>query len=154
MVRGRAQSLRQLFADGEVDELWLFHPEPVGPRLFDKPFLLDAARVLRPGGLIALKTDHAGYYQSTLALLGLPQPDWASEVPRARLRDLTPEVPTANDAIRTAFDVAFTSHDFWNDPAAQAHIATRVFAGERTPYEQRFVDKRRPIFFVELRRTR
>ena len=154
LIRGRAQDLRRLFAAGDVDELWLFHPEPVGDRLFAEPFLVDAASVLRDeSSTLVLKTDHAGYYQAALATLGHAQPDWPIASPRARMRDLAPTLPPASDAARAAFEVACASADFWRDAAAQAHVAARAFAGERSPFEQRFVDRRRPIFYLELRRT-
>lgn len=160
LVRGRAQWLRRKFADGELDEVWLFHPDPCANaverpnRLFAEPFLLDAAAVLRPGGTLTLKTDHAGYYQSARSLLGLPQPDWATAVPRARVRDLSSpdEWPARSDAATEAFKVSAASHDFWNDAAAQEHASAMLFAGERTAFEQKHFADRRPIFYVELRR--
>ena len=42
------------------------------------------------------------------------------------------------------------SPDYWNDPAAQAVTAGRMFANECTVYESRFVARRRPIFYVEF----
>src|SRR3954447_17552568 len=85
LLGGRAQELTRLFADVELDEIWVFHPDPcdrpveLKNRLMSEPFLVNAHRVLRttgPGARLCLKTDHPGYYQWTLALLGLQEPEW------------------------------------------------------------------------------
>ncbi len=83
LLRGRAQEIGRIFGADEVDEVWAFHPDPcdrekeLPNRLVAEPFLLDAYRVLKAGtGRFCLKTDHPGYYQSALGLLGLPQPPW------------------------------------------------------------------------------
>ena len=161
IVRGRARDLRRFFADREVDEFWIFHPDPCASaierpnRLIDESFLLDVATLMRgvPSSL-AIKTDHAGYFQSTLALLGLREPDWPTLTPRVRLRDLEPAVslPAFSDAVARVLEMAHVATDFTGDAAAQAHVASRAFAGEATPYEVKFVAKRQPIFYVELRR--
>jgi tRNA G46 methylase TrmB len=156
LLRGRAQDVSRIFAPGEVDEVWVFHPEPCDKpkelrnRLIAEPFLLDVLGVLRgAGSRLCLKTDHAGYYQWTLALLGLPEPAWG---PRVKARDLMrrEDLPPASDAVLDRFDVALTSADFWNDPAALDHTNTRAFAGVVTPFERRFTAKRLPIFYVEI----
>lgn len=161
LVRGRAQAIRSLFADGEADEIWVFHPDPCATpterpnRLIAEPFLLNAAAVLRgAGSTLSLKTDHAGYYQSTLALLGQPAPDWSTLVPRVRLRDLEDpsKLPAPSDVVARAMEVVFTATDFTGDRDARARVETRAFAGEQTTYEAKFAAKRRPIFFIELRR--
>jgi tRNA (guanine-N7-)-methyltransferase len=131
LLHGRAQDIRKFFADGEVDEIWIFHPEPLDHprelknRLLGEAFLIDAHRVLRDGGAVVLKTDHRGYFEAVLELL-------------ATMRD--------------RFDAGVTSFDFWNDPTAQSAVAGRAFAGEVTTFESRFVRKRKPIYFTEARR--
>src|SRR5207237_651400 len=113
---------------------------------------------------LTLKTDHPGYYQWTLALLCLPEPEafraagaglpLSQNAPRVRARDLmrAEDLPPASDAVRARFTPAGWSSDFWNDPGISHHVAARLFAGERTAFESRFVRKRRPIYFVELRK--
>jgi tRNA G46 methylase TrmB len=182
LLRGRGQDVRRIFADGEVDEVWVFHPDPcdrdveLKNRLIAEPFLCDVREVLRDGrSTLSLKTDHPGYYQWVLGLFGLPEPAWfraardrsaagpssamadappPAPVPRVRARDLMrPEdVPATSGAVRQRFEVVMTSADYWNDPAALAHTAGRGFAGEVTFFESRFVRKRQPIYYVEVRR--
>jgi tRNA G46 methylase TrmB len=160
LLRGRAQDVRQIFGDGELDEVWLFHPDPCDKpdelrnRLLSEPFLLDVHAVMRRGASAALclKTDHPGYYQWTLSLLGMPEPEALRSHPRVKSRELmrSEDVPPASAAARGRFDVAIHSPDFWNDPAALARTSARAFAGEITGFEDRFRSKRRPIYYVEL----
>jgi tRNA G46 methylase TrmB len=162
LLRARAQDIRQIFADGEVDEMLVFHPEPcdrpeeTANRLLAPPFLFDVHRVLRDGGsTLSLKTDHIGYYKWMLGQLGLPEPAWSASRPTTvRTRDILPrdQVPVANSAITDRFTVTVNSNDFWNDKAALAHTATRCFAGEVTMFERRFMTKRQPIFYLELQK--
>lgn len=178
LLRGRGQDLTRMFGDGELDEILVLHPDPFAEpdelknRLIAEPFLLDAHRVLRDGtATLTLKTDHPGYYGWTLALLGLPEPvhfdaararaaaasDLATRLlgqPRVRASDLMspPDLPKRSDAVLNHFAVAATSADYWNDPAVLAHTAQRAFAGERTFFEERFLRKKQPIYYVELRK--
>lgn len=130
LVRGRGQDLARQFADGEVDQVWLFHPEPCDRprerpnRLMSPAFLADVRRVLRPGGAsrFILKTDHAEYAEHTLSLLALMPAD---------------------------FRLVAHSSDYWADPAVQAHTAGHAFAGEVTAYEARYRRKRVAIHYVE-----
>jgi tRNA (guanine-N7-)-methyltransferase len=128
LIHGRAQEIRKVFADGELDEIWIFHPEPldnpreIQNRLIAEPFLRDVHAALRAGSFLALKTDHRGYFDASLDLF-------------ARLTD--------------RFNVAVTSFDFWTDGTDQsAGVATRAFAGEITAFEGRFIRKRKPIYFA------
>ena len=131
LLHGRAQDVHRFFADGELDEIWIFHPEPLDTprelknRLLGEPFLIDAHHALRGGGSLILKTDHRGYFDAVIGLLG-------------RMTD--------------RFAIGTMSLEFWNDPTAQSAVAGRAFAGELTAFESRFVRKRKPIHFLEIRR--
>lgn len=131
LLHARAQDIRRLVGDGELDEIWIFHPEPLDNprelpnRLIVEPFLLDVHHVLRAGGLLAIKTDHRGYFESIVELLG-------------RMHD--------------RFETVVASGDVWNDRAAQLALAERAFAGRLTLFERRFVRKSKPIHFVLVRR--
>jgi tRNA (guanine-N7-)-methyltransferase len=131
LLHGRAQDIRRLFADGELDEIWLFHPEPLDNprelknRLLAEPFLRDAHAVLCAGGSLMLKTDHGGYFDVILNLL-LGMTD--------------------------RFSASIASRDFWGDTAVQVVVAGHAFAGEMTAFESRFVRKRKPIYFVRMDR--
>lgn len=172
LLRGRGQDVRRIFADNEIDEIWVFHPDPCDKpaelknRLIGEAFLADAHHVLRDGGsLLALKTDHPGYYQWSLALFGLPQPEWFAVasgttahtgMPRTRTRDLMrrSDLPPPSRIIRSRFDVSSNSADFWNDSVALAKASHRAFAGEATQFESRFIKKRLPIYYLEMRKKR
>ena len=140
LMRGRGQDVGRVFGEREVEEVWVFHPDPFegGPaerakRLIGEAFLADVHGILRNGSsTVTLKTDHAEYYERASALLGLASSAGASEV------------------VRRLYAVGAASADFWNDPAALAHAAGRPFAGERTLFESRFVKRRRPIYYLEL----
>jgi tRNA G46 methylase TrmB len=93
--------------------------------LLRERFLRDAQRVLRRGRSVVLKTDHRGYYEVTLDLL-----------------------PSLADA----FDVVGDSSDFWNDERILDASQSKCFSGEATLYESRFRSKRKPIYFLELRK--
>ena len=132
LLHGRGQDVATMFADGEVDEVWLFHPDPCDRprerpnRLFSERFLVDVAAVLRgPGSLLIVKTDHREYYETALAL-------------------------AATTPARKLFDISANSADFWADEAVLAHTAARCFAGAASSFENRFRRKRKPIHYLEL----
>jgi tRNA G46 methylase TrmB len=79
--------------------------------------------------VLVLKTDHRDYFQDATARVAAP-------------------------AVSALFAVEASSADFWNDAATRAHAATRPFAGEATLYEERFRRKRKPIYYLEMRRRR
>lgn len=129
LLHGRAQDISRFFADDELDEIWLFHPDPCDKpnelrnRLFANPFLLDALRVLRAGASLILKTDHPAYYQAAFDVSG---------------------------NVADHYNVSVSSSDFWNDPDVQHATASRYFASESTFFETRYRKKRQPIHYLEL----
>jgi tRNA (guanine-N7-)-methyltransferase len=128
-LHGRAQDVRQFFANDELDEVWLFHPDPCDKpnelrnRLFAEPFLLDVHCVMRRGTALILKTDHPDYFASSL---------------------------TATSSVASKFDLAASSSDFWKDAAARNLAAEKCFAGESSFFESRYLKKRRPIHYLEI----
>jgi tRNA (guanine-N7-)-methyltransferase len=129
LLHGRAQDIRRIFADGEVDEIWVFHPDPCDKprelpnRLLAESFLLDAHAVLRDR--LILKTDHREYF------------DWFRN-------ELT------RPAVAARFKIEVASEDYWNDPPAREQTSTRFCASELTFFERRFMKKRKPIHYIEL----
>ncbi len=71
-LRTRIECLHYFFAPGEVDEIWITFPDPFprkskANRRLSSAFFLDIYRkILRPGGLIHLKTDDPGLYEFSL----------------------------------------------------------------------------------------
>ena len=164
LLHARAQDVAAMFAPGELDEVWLFHPEPhdLANMLFAEPLLLALASCLRAGGSVCLKTDHPGYFQHALALVGRPEPpdfDLArrrSGIARIKVGELVDPATLrpGSRAVMDRFTVALIATDFWADAAVQARVATRAFATGTSRYEDRFRRKRLPIHFLELQRTR
>lgn len=68
-MRARGERLEFMFADSEVQSIFYFFPDPWPKtrhnkkRLFQKPFLNAAYKVLAPGGILYVKTDHDGYFE-------------------------------------------------------------------------------------------
>lgn len=78
-LRTSIELLDQFFAPGEVDEIWITFPDPqmqkVRKRLTGTRFMELYRKVLRPGGVIKLKTDSPFLYAYTKAMVehnGLP----------------------------------------------------------------------------------
>jgi len=71
-LRTRIDCLTAFFARREVDEIWLTFPDPqpkyARRRLTSPPFLARYAQVLKPQGIIHLKTDSLALHQYTLAM--------------------------------------------------------------------------------------
>jgi tRNA (guanine-N7-)-methyltransferase len=74
-VRARAETLLEHFGPGELDEIWITFPDP-RPRLGDtkrrltSPRFLELYRqILRPGGLVHLKTDSDTLFDYSVELL-------------------------------------------------------------------------------------
>lgn len=74
-LRTYVEMLPYFFEPGEVSEIWITFPDPqmkkFRKRLTSTIFLEHYSRVLKPGGLIHLKTDSNFLYQYTLALVRL-----------------------------------------------------------------------------------
>jgi tRNA (guanine-N7-)-methyltransferase len=165
LIRGRAQDVLKIFGKGELSEAWVFHPEPcdraveLKNRLIAEPFMIDLHHTLRDGSsALCLKTDHAGYYQWVLSLLGVPEAEWFQTSgivsPRVRAKDLMNknDLPAPNKAIGKCFSVDVRSADYWHDTAALAHTSGKCFYEQPTGFESRFVKKRWPIYYVEMRK--
>ena len=74
-LRTKIELLDRFFAPGEVDEIWITFPDPFlkkgkHNRRLTSPYFLDLyPNVLRPGGLVHLKTDSPVLYDFTLEVL-------------------------------------------------------------------------------------
>jgi tRNA (guanine-N7-)-methyltransferase len=89
-LRTHAERLSYLFAPGEIDELAIFFPDPWPRqsqwkhRYLTADRLEEFARLVKPGGGLHIKTDHAGYFEWIEEALG-PSPVWETI---SRTRDL------------------------------------------------------------------
>lgn len=72
-IRTRVDFISALFAPGEVDEIWITFPDPQPKkplkRLTSSRFLNRYLKVLRPGGVVHLKTDNQDLHLYTKALV-------------------------------------------------------------------------------------
>jgi tRNA (guanine-N7-)-methyltransferase len=74
-LRTRIEQINLFFGTEEVDEIWITFPDPFtrgskeNKRLTSKAFLKRYVLLLKPGGIINLKTDDEGLYQFTLETL-------------------------------------------------------------------------------------
>ncbi len=75
-LRARGERLEFTFGESEVQNIFYFFPDPWPKtrhhkkRLFQRPFLDAAHKVLKDGGTLWVKTDHDGYYEWMLRELG------------------------------------------------------------------------------------
>lgn len=74
-LRTRIEQIALFFEPGEVDEIWITFPDPflrkskANRRLTAPNFLKAYRRILKPGGLVHLKTDEPNLYEFTLEVL-------------------------------------------------------------------------------------
>lgn len=72
-LRIQIETLTDYFAPGEVDEIWITFPDPQPQlsrekkRLTSPRFLDQYKKILKPGGMVNLKTDNDGLHAYTVA---------------------------------------------------------------------------------------
>jgi tRNA (guanine-N7-)-methyltransferase len=75
-IRSRIDFIEYFFACDEVDEIWLTFPDPqpqsnrIRKRLTFPSFLDRYKNILKPGGIIHLKTDNSSFFNYTLKVIG------------------------------------------------------------------------------------
>lgn len=121
-VRTQIELLSQVFAPGEVSEIWITFPDPQikfkrAKHRLTHPLLLEMyQKVLVPQGSIHLKTDSEFLHGYTLGIL--------------------------EDA---SFEIAYAHHDIYNNLHAPEE-ATAV----QTFYEQLFLEQGKPITYLKF----
>lgn len=74
-VRTRIEQIEHFFGQNEVSEIWITFPDPFlkekksNRRLTSIPFLKRFQKILKPGGIINLKTDSDELYEFTMEVL-------------------------------------------------------------------------------------
>ncbi len=72
-LRTRIEFIERFFGPGEVDQIWITFPDPfegkANRRLTSAPFLERYRRLLKPGGIVHLKTDSPLLYTFTLEVI-------------------------------------------------------------------------------------
>ncbi len=79
-LRTRIEQIALFFEPGEVSEIWITFPDPfpeagkINRRLTSPRFLSEFKKIMKPGGLVHLKTDAPDFYDFTLSTLrSLPE---------------------------------------------------------------------------------
>jgi tRNA (guanine-N7-)-methyltransferase len=122
-LRTQIELVDQVFAPGEVDEIWITFPDPqikwkrTKHRMTNPEFLDKYKRILSPGGLIHLKTDSEFMHGYTLGILeGL------------------------------GHDIIYAHHDIYVN-----HQAPEEVVGIQTFYEQQYLDQKKSITYMKFR---
>ncbi len=168
LIRGKAENMTRIFAAGELDEIWIFFPDPwakksqLKNRLIRDSFFAECSQVLKPGGRIHIKTDHPGYFQWMLAVLGAPQPvlpDYRAEVPAGekgmhvkqmlvRKPMAAAELPPKGENAAGLFSIEKMSIDYWKEfPLAPG---PRIFSNYVTLFEKGFIAQKLPVYYLSL----
>lgn len=106
-VRCLIEKLEDYFEEGEVSEIWITFPDPypkpskARKRLTAKRFLEIYQRILKPGGVVHLKTDNEALFDYSIESLA----DFGAEVLKIN-RDVHKK-PTKLLAIRTFYENKF-----------------------------------------------
>lgn len=91
------------FAPGEIDEIWITFPDPrpkdrdIKRRLTSPRFLDLYKQILKPGGIVHLKTDNQDLYAYTLEVLQERQPEhllYTEDLYKSDLQEHTMEIYT------------------------------------------------------------
>lgn len=120
-LRAGIQYLDEFFTKGEVDEIWLIHPDPQPKdkdekkRLTNHRFLSLYAEYLKKGGQFLLKTDNPFLYEYSLDSIGG----------------------------HSDFNVVDHTNDLYHSPLLEEHH------GVKTHYEQLFVEKGFTINYIK-----
>lgn len=115
LLRAEAERFGEYFPPAGIDCVFVNFPDPWPKpsqwkkRLINQGFLAQLEQVLKPGGALCVKTDHAGYFLHSLKTVharpGWRVADWSNDLSR-RLRPMAicPEI-----AVRTEFEQLFRS---------------------------------------------
>jgi tRNA (guanine-N7-)-methyltransferase len=116
-LRGRGERLGHIFGENELTKIFYFFPDPWPKsrhhkkRLFQKRFLDEVYKVLKPGGEFLIKTDHDGYF------------DWMLDVMKQEKSDLN------------RFEIIFQTFDL-RDEFPEHFLSSFI-----TKFERIFLDK-------------
>jgi tRNA (guanine-N7-)-methyltransferase len=116
-LRTRIENIAYAFAPYEVDEIWITFPDPQPQkprerkRLTSPRFLGIYREVLKPGGLIHLKTDHRGFWEYSLETLRAEGADilFSSDNIYRDYADSTMELPAYLVEIQTHYEKLFAA---------------------------------------------
>lgn len=82
LFRAHAERINYMFGPGEVDQLYLYFPDPWPKkahrknRFFNLDRLKEIHGILKPGGLFHIKTDHPDYFEAMLEVVNAAKDQW------------------------------------------------------------------------------
>ena len=122
-IRSQIELIEHIFAEGEVDEIWITFPDPqikykrTKHRLTNSEFLQKYKKVLKAGGIVNLKTDSEFMHGYTLGLLH-----------------------------GEGHEVLHANHDVYkNNYSPKEVIEIQTF------YEKQYLEKGKPITYIQFR---
>lgn len=124
-LRSQISLIDQLFASGEVSEIWITFPDPqikykrTKHRLTNRDFLKKYREILKENGTVHLKTDSEFMHGYTLGLLqGL------------------------------GLEILYANHDVYKNEGSPMEVL-----GIQTFYENQYLEKGKPITYLKFRIT-
>ncbi len=122
-VRAQIELIDKIFAENEVDEIWITFPDPqikykrTKHRLTNSDFLKKYKHILKPDGLVHLKTDSEFMHGYTLGLLhGQDQ------------------------------EILYAHHDIYKNEYSPKEVREI-----QTFYEKQYLDQGKPITYIQFR---
>lgn len=122
-LRSQIELIDRLFAEGEVDEIWITFPDPqikykrTKHRMTNADFLQRYKRILKPDGLIHLKTDSEFMHGYTLGLLH-----------------------------GQGHEVLYANHNIYTNEGAPTEVT-----GIQTHYEQMYLEINKAITYIRFK---
>ncbi|CAM1349664.1 MULTISPECIES: tRNA (guanosine(46)-N7)-methyltransferase TrmB [Tenacibaculum] len=122
-IRTQIELINFIFAENEVDEIWITFPDPqikykrTKHRLTNSEFLKKYNHILKPEGTINLKTDSEFMHGYTLGLLH-----------------------------GEGHEILHANHDVYKD-----YYSPEEVTGTQTFYEKQYLEKGKPITYVKFR---
>lgn len=126
-LRTRIEFIASCFAENEVDEIWITFPDPrpkdkhEKKRLTSPPFVQLYKKLLKPNGIIHLKTDNDFFYNYSL-----------------------------EEALRNEYDILEATEDLYNEKIGEMDIDTREILSIKTHYETIFKEKGHIIHYLKF----
>ena len=122
-IRTQIELIDQLFAEGEVSEIWITFPDPqikykrTKHRLTNEAFLAKYRQILKPDGVVNLKTDSEFMHGYTLGLLH-----------------------------GKGLEVLYANHDVYKNEGSPKEVLEI-----QTFYENQYLEKGKPITYIKFR---
>lgn len=122
-LRTQIELIDLLFAENEVDEIWITFPDPqikykrTKHRMTNSEFLQNYKKVLKPNGIMHLKTDSEFMHGYTLGLLH-----------------------------GEGHEVLYANHNIYRNEGAPEEVT-----GIQTFYESQYLEKNKPITYIKFK---